>query len=107
MELLYSKDVDHLLPPPLEGFSGGLADLVNHQSENQVNSKVIVNLSFLSRQRIKKPLTKFAICNLQFSFHISHSLGILSYVSRRMTRVRSILASLFLLSISFVQGIIV
>lgn len=70
MELLYSKDVDHLLPPPLEGFSGGLADLVNHRSENQVNSKVIVNLSFLSRRRIKKLVTKFAICNLVFIFPI-------------------------------------
>lgn len=70
MELLYSKDVDHLLPPPLEGFSGGSADLVNRQSENQVNWKVIVNLSFLSRQRIKKPVTNFAICDLIFIFLI-------------------------------------
>lgn len=70
MELLYSKDVDHLLPPPLEGFSGGSADLVNRQSENQVNWKVIVNLSFLSRQRIKKPVTNFAICDLIFIFPI-------------------------------------
>lgn len=36
MELSYSKDVDHLLPPLLEGFSGGSADLVNRQWENQV-----------------------------------------------------------------------
>lgn len=70
MELLYSKDVDHLLPPPLEGFSGGSADLVNRQSENQVNWKVIVNLSFLSRQRINKSVTNFAICDLVFIFPV-------------------------------------
>ena len=53
MELLYSKDVDRPQPPLPEGFSGGSADLVSHRLENQVNSKVNVNVSFLLRQSIK------------------------------------------------------